>query len=65
MPTLPVAERHDKGMIHFTDGTRMSFDPGTSGLSNPYGLFPVRGSVITHAHYVAAATYIVANHLTD
>ena len=67
MTTPPVVETHDKGMIRFTDGALMSFEPGTSGLGNPLGLFPSntkRGVPVGPAHYVAAAAYLEAHDLT-
>ena len=47
------------GYVYFTDGSRLSFAPGTSGLGNPLGLFPSKGwgSPKTD-HYRLATAYL-------
>lgn len=43
------------GYVYFTDGVRLSFAPGTSGLGNPLGLFPSKGwGQPKRDHYTAA-----------
>jgi len=62
MTTPPVISGHDSGSVTFADGTRMSYEPGTSGLSNPLGLFPTKGGPRpSHEHYSAAAAYLRAH----
>lgn len=74
VPTMsnpPVVESHDQrgtadapyGYVYFKDGTRLSYAPGTSGLSNPLGLFPSKGwkpETVRTTHYKAATDYLAS-----
>lgn len=64
--TLKITEHDNRGTeadpfgyVYFTDGTRLAFAPHTSGLSNPLGLFPVRGwGPVNKNHYEVATAYL-------
>ncbi len=71
---MTTIESHDNrgtegapyGYVYFTDGVRLSFAPGTSGLSNPLGLFPSKGwGSPRTAHYEVAAEYLRKVGLAD
>jgi hypothetical protein len=69
---LPEIEYHENngtteepdGYLYFTDGARLIFEPGTSGMGNPFGLFPGGWMFETDDHYRAAGEYLIANGLT-
>lgn len=74
--TRPTIESHENrgdaeypfGFVYFTDGSRLSFAPGTSGLGNPLGLFPSKGwapEKVRKAHYEAAAVYLADHGITN
>lgn len=47
------------GYVYFSDGVRLGFAPGTSGLSNPLGLFPSKGwGSPKDSHYKLATEYL-------
>lgn len=65
---LPKVERLDEqgtdenpsGWVYFADGIKLSYAPGISGMSNPFGLFPVKGpNRPTDAHYASAADHLM------
>lgn len=54
-------EDHPFGYVVFDDGLKLSYAPGTSGMGNPFGLFPLRGPVRpTGRHYKIASDYLLA-----
>lgn len=51
-------EDHPYGYVYFDDGTRLAYAPGTSGLSNPLGLFPGGWGAVRDEHYKVATAYL-------
>jgi len=52
-------EEYPFGYVYFDDGTRLSYAPHTSGLSNPLGLFPSKGwGPVRNDHYEVATAYL-------